>query len=167
MSFAGAVAYILADILTMGLIVIIKRCTLADHAGWLGLRLALWPDCGSDSERDKQLLLSAPERFLVLTINDVAGSALGFAEASIRNDYVNGTRTSPVAFLEGLYVLPAHRHQSLARQLVAAVQLWSRERGCSELASDAPLDNHNSHAMHQGLGFTETERVVYFCKSID
>jgi aminoglycoside 6'-N-acetyltransferase I len=39
-------------------------------------------------------------------------------------------------------------------------------RGCTELASDALIDNTVSHSMHRGLGFEETEIVVYFKKSL-
>lgn len=144
----------------------IKRCTLLDHAGWLALRIALWPDSAFGSEDETQTLLSAPERNLVLTFHDADGQAVGFAEASIREDYVNGTSTSPVAFLEGLYIAPASRGQGVARQLVAAVEQWAVDVGCAELASDALLENHSSHAMHQALGFAETERVVYFLKPL-
>ena len=35
-----------------------------------------------------------------------------------------------------------------------------------ELASDAGIDNTVSHGMHTGLGFEETERVVYFRKDL-
>lgn len=38
--------------------------------------------------------------------------------------------------------------------------------GCGELASDAPLENAASHAMHHALGFVETERVVFFKKAL-
>jgi len=144
----------------------IKRCTLLDHSDWLPLRAALWPDSAQGNDRDKQTLLSAPERYLVLTFVEENGNTLGFAEASIRTDYVNGTNTSPVAFLEGLYVVPASRDQGIARQLVAGIQQWAEEMGCTELASDALLDNQGSHAMHEALGFTETERVVYFLKPL-
>jgi aminoglycoside 6'-N-acetyltransferase I len=146
----------------------IKRCTLLDHEGWLPLRVALWPDCAADNDHDhdKQTMLSAPERNLVMTFVDEHDKTVGFAEASIRTDYVNGTRSSPVAFLEGLYVQPASRGQGIARQLVAGVQQWAEEMGCTELASDALLDNHASHAKHEALGFTETERVVYFLKPL-
>jgi aminoglycoside 6'-N-acetyltransferase I len=142
----------------------IKRCTLLDHNGWLPLRVALWPD--SVSDHDKQTILSAPERYLVLIFADENGNALGFAEASIRSDYVNGTSSSPVAFLEGLYVRPVSRGHGIARQLVVGVQQWAEEMGCTELASDALLDNQGSHAMHEALGFVETERVVYFLKPL-
>lgn len=144
----------------------IKRCTLLDHSGWLPLRAALWPDAVADSDHDYQTILSAPERYLVLLFTDENGEAQGFAEASIRTDYVNGTHSSPVAFLEGLYVQPADRGQGIARQLVAGIQKWAEEMGCSELASDALLDNTASHAMHEALGFVETERVVYFLKGL-
>lgn len=33
-------------------------------------------------------------------------------------------------------------------------------------ASDALLENVSSHCMHRGLGFEETERVVYFRKDL-
>jgi aminoglycoside 6'-N-acetyltransferase I len=144
----------------------IKRCTLLDHNGWLPLRVALWPDSAPDNDHDKRTILSAPERYLVLIFADENGNALGFAEASIRADYVNGTSSSPVAFLEGLYVRPASRCQGIARQLVVGIQQWAEEMGCTELASDALLDNQGSHAMHEALGFAETERVVYFLKPL-
>ena len=144
----------------------IKRCTLLDHNGWLPLRTALWPDSAADSDREIQTILSKPERYLVLVFTDENDNALGFAEASIRTDYVNGTHSSPVAFLEGLYVQPESRSKGIARQLVAGVQQWAEGMGCTELASDALLDNEASHAMHAALGFVETERVVYFLKGL-
>lgn len=101
--------------------------------------------------------------FLALTPE---GEAIGLAEAAVRHDHVNGTNTSPVGFLEGLYVAPAHRRQGVARHLVAAVARWAALHGCEELASDALLDNETSHAMHLALGFEETERVVYFRKPL-
>lgn len=145
---------------------IIRRCTPADHEGWQALRLALWPDCAAGFASDCRELLGNPQRFLVLTIHDADGKACGFAEASLRSEYVNGTQSSPVAFLEGLYVLPSCRRQGLARRLAAEVERWALGLGCSELASDSALDNRAAHRMHQALGFAETERVVCFSKPL-
>ena len=52
------------------------------------------------------------------------------------------------------------------RALIAAVEAWTREQGCTELASDALIDNAASHAAHAACGFEETERVVYFRKPL-
>jgi aminoglycoside 6'-N-acetyltransferase I len=110
--------------------------------------------------------LEQPERYVQLVAYGRSYEPLGFAEASVRTDYVNGTESSPVAFLEGLYVVPEARGRGIARELVAAIEAWGEERGCRELASDALLDNELSHAVHRALGFAETERVVYFRKAL-
>jgi aminoglycoside 6'-N-acetyltransferase I len=95
------------------------------------------------------------------------GTAVGFVEASQRVDDVNGTNTSPVAFLEGPYVAPSVRRQGVARALVAEVERWAAVQGCSELASASPIENVPAHATHQALGFEGTERVVYFRRAVN
>jgi aminoglycoside 6'-N-acetyltransferase I len=76
---------------------------------------------------------------------------LGFIEGSIRSDYVNGTESSPVGFVEGVYVSPASRRKGVARQLYDAIGDWARARGCRELASDALVDNELSQRAHRAL----------------
>ncbi|MBA4265655.1 MAG: aminoglycoside 6'-acetyltransferase [Comamonadaceae bacterium] len=134
-----------------------------DDSDWLHMRVALWPE-GSAREHVKEMagFLTEPDRFAQFVVRDDEGAALGFIEASVRTDDVNGTSTSPVAYLEGLYVRPKARRQGVARALVQAVAHWARGRGCEELASDALLSNRTSQAAHKGLGFAETERVVHF-----
>ncbi|HWZ64026.1 MAG TPA: aminoglycoside 6'-N-acetyltransferase [Steroidobacteraceae bacterium] len=132
---------------------------------WLALRLALWPD----EEPAAELAAMAEDLrrdFHVRLAVDDAGAAVGFVEGSMRTDYVNGTRSSPVAFLEGLYVVPEFRHLGVARALVESVAEWARSAGCAELASDSLLDNRSGHAAHRALGFEETERVVYFRRAL-
>lgn len=109
---------------------------------------------------------ASPDRFAQFVAYDASGKALGFVEGSVRNDYVNGTSSSPVAFLEGIYVVPPARLQGVARALVASLEQWALSVGCREFASDAQLENEGSHEMHRALGFRETERVVYFRKAL-
>lgn len=143
----------------------IQTCSDNDLPQWVALRIALWPD--EDAEemtREAPTLLARPG-MLVLVARE-GETVIGFTEAAIRRDYVNGCETSPVAFVEGIYVSPTQRRRGVARALIAAVENWARQQGLSELASDALLDNAQSHAMHNALGFGETERVVYFRKAI-
>lgn len=134
---------------------------------WREMRQALWPEMVEEENlSETQAMLADDSRFFVRIAMNPEDSAAGFAEASLRRDYVNGCATSPVVFLEGIYVEPRVRRQGVAHALVSAVEAWARQRGCSELASDALLDNDDSHAMHRGLGFAETERVVYFRKDL-
>ena len=140
----------------------------ADVADWARMRFALWPE-GSLAEHtaDIAATLAAPDEGINLIARSADGRPAGFAEAGLRHDYVNGTKSSPVAFLEGIYVAPAFRRTGVARHLVEAVENWARQQGCSELASDTGIANIPSQKLHNALGFTETQRVVYFRKALD
>jgi aminoglycoside 6'-N-acetyltransferase I len=141
----------------------LRLCTTTSDPGWLDFRLALWPESSAEEhlvEMEDQL--ADPTHHHDLLAFDAAGNPVGLAEASLRHDYVNGTSSSPVAFLEGLYVHPLSRRHGVARLLITAVMEWGRSLGCHELASDALLENTPSHLMHEALGFEETERVVYY-----
>ena len=145
----------------------IAAATAADLAGWAALRQALWPHHGLDAHAAEiAQMLDAPSDLANFIARTADGAVVGLAEAALRHDYVNGCKTSPVAFLEGIYVVPAHRRSGAARRLIAAVEDWARACGCSEFASDAALDNIDSHRMHAALGFEETQRVVYFRKEL-
>ncbi len=82
----------------------------------------------------------------------------------MRRDYVNGCETSPVLFLEGIYVSPEYRQRGIARLLCEAIANWGREKGCTEFASDVLLENRDSQSFHTALGFDETERVIFYRK---
>ena len=139
----------------------------ADVPAWIALRLQLWPEeADIASPDDLRAYLDEPARAVAFLAFD-GDDAVGFAEAEMRTDYVNGTETSPVGFVEGLFVAASHRRRGVGRALIAQVQDWTRDRGCTELASDALLDNTASHAAHRAYGFDEAERVVYFRKRVD
>ena len=145
----------------------VRAPTRADDAAWGRMRRALWPDeDGVDTHDSLHAALTPPDDSCVLLAFAPEGRAVGFAEAKLRRDYVNGTEGSPVGFLEGWYVDKAWRGRGVGRALVAGVEEWTRALGCRVLASDALLDNTRSHAAHRACGFEETERVVYFRKPV-
>ena len=132
---------------------------------WRQMRQALWPEMTeAENLHETEAMITATSRFFVRIAMNREDKPVGFVEATVRNDYVNGCATSPVVFLEGIYVEPEARRQGIARTLVGAVEEWGRKMDCREFASDALLENSDSHAMHRALGFEETERVVYFRK---
>lgn len=146
---------------------LIDPCTDLDRSAWLGLRRALWPDCPDDEHvREIEAQLAEPARFAAWLARDGEGQAQGLIEVALRRDYVVGTDSSPVLFLESLFVQPGARRQGLARELVAAAATWGCSHGCSEFASDTWLHNAESQAVHLALGFAETERVVFFRKPL-
>ncbi len=147
--------------------VAIRACTSADDAAWRMLRCRMYSQHDvAELVGEMADLCTQPARYGQFVALADHGDSVGFVEVSLRSDCVVGASTSPVAFLETIFVVPAARRLGVARALVEQARAWGRARGCTEFASDALLDNVASHAMHRALGFEETERVVCFRQSI-
>ena len=92
--------------------------------------------------------------------------AIGFAQCQLRHDYVEGTESSPVGYLEGIYVADESRKQGVARELLSACESWAKAKGCTEFASDCELDNTHSLRFHLNVGFEEANRIICFTKKL-
>lgn len=92
--------------------------------------------------------------------------AAGFAQCNLRTDYVEGTESSPVGYLEGIFVKENYRNKGYARELLTACEKWAKDMGCSEFASDCELSNTDSLKFHNAMGFDEVNRIICFKKNI-
>ena len=92
--------------------------------------------------------------------------AVGFAQCQLRRDYVEGIETSPVGYLEGVYVEPYYRKRGYGKVLVKACEDWAKSKGCIEFASDCELHNTDSLAFHLHTGFAEANRIICFTKKL-
>jgi len=116
---------------------VVERCTRESFEDWLRLRQALWPQAsGQELRLEAAAMLDRPDDTLAFIARDERSNVVAFAEATLRHDYVNGCSTSPVAFLEGIYVQPQWRNRGLARLLCNTVEDWAAGLGCAEFASD-------------------------------
>jgi aminoglycoside 6'-N-acetyltransferase I len=134
------------------------------------LKAALWPD-GSVEEHasESALILAGHPRStmpLVLLVAEAAGSVVGFIEVGLRSHADGCDPMHPVGFVEGWYVVPEHRGQSVGRLLMVAAEEWARAQGCREMASDTWLDNEPSQRAHEALGFEVVDRCVNFKKPL-
>ena len=102
----------------------------------------------------------------VCFIKYVDNTAVGFAQCQIRTDYVEGTDTSPVSYLEGIFIVEAYRRNGYAKELLKECEKWAKEKKCSEFASDCDLDNMDSFRFHMAMGFEEANRIICFKKNI-
>lgn len=129
------------------------------------LAAELWPGSAVEAltAEYRQLITSSEARFFLA---EEGGSAIGFAHCQLRRDYVEGTDSSPVGYLEGIYVQKAWRCQGVASQLLIACEMWARGRGCSEFASDCELANEASRRFHLRVGFAEAGRIIHFAKKL-
>ncbi|MEA5039044.1 MAG: aminoglycoside 6'-N-acetyltransferase [Clostridiaceae bacterium] len=144
----------------------VRRADIADAKTAAALALRLWPAHTAEeleTEMTETLYSGAGAVFLA---EDGGGAAVGFAECSLRHDYVEGTTSSPTGYLEGIYILPEHRRTGVAGSLTAACEAWARSQGCIEMASDCELSNTDSLRFHLGVGYREANRLICFVKPL-
>jgi aminoglycoside 6'-N-acetyltransferase I len=146
--------------------VTVRQLQEADLDDWFRLRKMLWDETGDDDHKSEMIdILDHHESQLVLVADDGSGRLIGFLEASIR-PFVEDCDTDHVGYLEGWFVEPSYRNEGIGRGLVAHAEEWAREKGCTEMASDAELGNDMSLAAHLRLGYNETSRLVHLRKEL-
>lgn len=131
------------------------------------MRVALWPEGSLQEHTDETRQMPGPdhpELAAVFVAPRAEGGLRGFLEMSIRS-YAEGC-DGPTPYVEGWYADPDARGQGVGAALMAAAEHWAAARGHREMASDALLDNVDSHRAHGALGFEEVERSVHFRKDI-
>lgn len=143
----------------------IRKAALSDAPAIARMAMEMW---GGHEEKELteefEVLIQGRESVIFLAIADAM--PIGFAQCQLRRDYVEGTDSSPVGYLEGIFVKPEYRSRGCARELLAACEDWARSLGCTEFASDCELTNAVSLRFHLALGFTEANRIICFTKPL-
>lgn len=143
---------------------LVKRAKTEDAEALARLAIQMWTDHDS-----KELA----EEFRELAMNQAAffikyadDKPIGFAQCQLRHDYVEGTESSPVGYLEEIFVSDQYRRNGYAAEMLAECEKWAKEKGCTEFASDCESDNEDSLRFHLSLGFEVANRIICFRKSI-
>jgi aminoglycoside 6'-N-acetyltransferase I len=144
----------------------IVEATEEDLEPWARLGLLLWPDHTFHEmyEIFVGILESKRETAFLCWVGQ---ECVGFIDVSIRVDYVEGSDSSPVGFVEGIYVKDIYRKQGIAQRLVARGEKWAQSQGCTQMGSDIEQHNTVSYDFHTKVGFQEANRIICFIKDID
>lgn len=143
----------------------IKQALVEDSKTVTDLAMLLWPDNEPD-ELEKELKDEIISNSAAIFIYFNETTPVGFAQCSLRYDYVEGTENSPVGYLEGIFVRAEYRMRGIAKQLAAQCEEWARNKGCREFASDCQLNNIVSLKFHLHVGFEEANRIICFKKKL-
>lgn len=143
----------------------VREATQADALALAELAIKLWSS-HTISELQSEFLDLICSDNAVCFIKYVGSKAVGFAQCQLRNDYVEGTDTSPVGYLKGIFVEEEYRHNGYAKELLLKCEKWAKEKHCTEFASDCEINNEISLQFHLSMGFEEANRIICFRKDI-
>ena len=110
-----------------------------------------------------KMISNGKSQFFLKYENDIP---IGFAQVQLRYDYVEGTKTSPVGYLEGIFIKEGYRNKGYAKELLAACEAWAKCNGCREFASDCEITNIDSFRFHKAMNFTEANGIICFTKTL-
>ncbi|MBU1167448.1 GNAT family N-acetyltransferase [Patescibacteria group bacterium] len=143
-----------------------SKITKENFEDWLNLGMLLWPDHSREELRkDFSDTLESHNEEVFGCKND-QNELIAFISLSIRSDYVEGSSTSPAGYVEGIFVKPDYRNQGIANKLVKMGEEWTVSKGCTEIGSDAEIENVESQKFHKKIGFKEANRIVSFIKKL-
>lgn len=143
----------------------IRQAGINDSRVVAELAILLWPD-NEVNDLEKEMINSITSEDGAVFIYYDENTPVGFAQCSLRYDYVEGTESSPVGYLEGIYVKDEYRNRGIGKELLTQCEEWAKSKGCSEFASDCELDNTESLKFHLKLGFEEANRIICFRKNL-
>jgi len=135
------------------------------------MRALLWPDASIEDHRKE---LESILRFrmygtlpmTILVSHDESGALTGFIEVGLRSHADGCNPARPVGFVEGWFVHEASRRQGIGSALMRSAEVWARNQGCFEIASDTWIDDETSLRTHQALGFEVIDRCIHFRKPL-
>lgn len=129
------------------------KSAVKNDAGILAeLAIQMWHDSTVlDLEKEFEKLIESDKATCFIKYID--NMAIGFAQCQLRTDYVEGTETSPVGYLEGIFIIEAYRKKGYAKELLSTCERWAKEQNCSEFASDCELNNIAGLRFHLDMGF--------------
>jgi len=145
----------------------IFEITPNDFTDWLEMAIDLWPEEQPEDMPEILLGLQKDPKNKNFICRSDTDEAIGFINLSIRTDYVEGSDSSPVGYVEGVYVKPAYRGSGIGKALIKHGETWAKSQGCQEMGSDAYVDNMQSREFHKKAGFAEAGIIVAFIKKIE
>ena len=143
----------------------IKKAGTEDAGVLACLAIKLWTD-HDPAELESEFRQLCRNDEAACFIKYAGGEPAAFAQCQLRHDYVEGTDSSPVGYLEGVFVSERYRRKGFAAELLAECEKWALEKGCREFASDCGLDNEDSLKFHLSMGFEEANRIICFRKRL-
>ena len=143
----------------------IRKASKNDIRTIANFAVLMWDDNSVDELADEfSEILSKDDAQIFLKYED--DIPVGFAQCQLRYDYVEGTENSPVGYLEGIFVMESYRNRGYAKELLNECEMWAKDKGCKEFASDCEIDNDISFQFHKAMNFTEANRIICFTKKL-
>ena len=138
----------------------IKKLNSKHLAMWVELRSAFFTEKSHKTLKNEAIAMLENKKARAFGL--FKGKTL-VAFAEVKKCRINGVKT---ALLAGIYISQGYRQWGLDKKLLNAVEKWAKEHSLNEINASININEKRSISNYKSLGFSETERVVFFRKTI-
>lgn len=117
---------------------LIRKAMKKDIYNLVGMALLIWTN-SSEKELFKEFEGMLQDDECAIYIATEGNDDVGFAQVGLRHDYVEGTKSSPVGYLEGIFVKEGYRHKGFAQSLLYNCETWAKKKSVLNLPVIANL----------------------------
>jgi len=135
-----------------------RAATAFDLPVFVSLDKELFPYSPWSSSQYKEEFSSPTRHFVVAT--DAAQNIIGYAGV-----FAPGQAEADVLTVG---VIPSHRGQGIARQLMSMITNWATEQGSIAMMLEVKVDNSDAIGLYESLGYSKLNvRKDYFGAGLD
>ncbi|MDJ0621871.1 MAG: GNAT family N-acetyltransferase [Desulfocapsaceae bacterium] len=132
-----------------------------DFPLWARFRSEIYPLLSEEFNTTEMSSILRNDLWHCWFIENDDGERIGLVELSLRN-IVDGCLSSPVPYIEGLYLIETQRGRGSGARVIEMIKQWCYKYGYTELATDAELTNVRAQQFYEKIGFEEVDRVVEY-----
>ena len=127
------------------------KATPQEAAAVAALAIRMWEDNTLEGLTEEfEEMLSSQEAAVYLLYAD--NQPVAFAQCQLRHDYVEGTETSPVGYLEGIYVDDTCRGRGYAKMLLCACEDLGQRHGLHRVCQRLRTGQYRQSGLSSGDG---------------
>ncbi len=138
----------------------VRPATHRDRDLWLEARRAIWPHVSKDAHERAITAAVAEDSDRCFLVLHEEGTRMGFVEGRIEPPRAGAP--GGVGVIESWYILPNFRWDGIGQQLLAAAEVWFRERGCGELRAEGQVGKEASYKPHVAVAEGEPPPTLRF-----
>jgi ribosomal protein S18 acetylase RimI-like enzyme len=100
------------------------------------------------------LIENETSNFVLATLDD---EPVGCVQIAWR---VSTWQAAPYAYLEDVYVVPAHRGRGVGRRMLTTAMQHIAERGAVQIMLDVRMENPDARRLYEHLGFKHADSIL-------
>ena len=138
----------------------IRQAEKEDSRVLAEMAVCMW-DSHTAAELEMEFARTIEEGREVFFIQYQDQTPVGFAQCSMRSDYVEGTESSPVGYLEGIFVKEDHRGKGYAGECLDYARQIAEKENCYKMMLLTGSKDPETFHFYEKAGYNSSDKTAF------